>query len=226
MNHTKPQSRHSSLLRKGIPLLWLLISALILCGLGLFSTAQSRGVRPTSHVQADKTKQPVRPVTPESVCCIPTSDEIYLFPGRIYQPQSATALIELKDYKIAVSVKDQVATTSIDQVFVNKSDRTLEAKYLYPLPEDANFSSFTVTINGKAIEGAIMEKDKARQTYQAIVQKLIDPGLMEFIDNRTVQVSVAPILAGEEKKDSPLLHTGSQAGWRVVQVPVPFRDPE
>lgn len=199
MNHTKPNYRHASQGRKGTTFLWFLISALILCGLGLFSTAQSRGVRPASHVQTDKTK-PGRPVTPPSVCCIPTSDEIYLFPGRIYQPQSATALIELKDYKIAVSVKDQVATTSIDQVFVNKSDRTLEAKYLYPLPEDANFSSFTVTLNGKAIEGTIMEKDKARQTYQAIVQKLIDPGLMEFIDNRTVQVSVAPILAGEEKK--------------------------
>lgn len=138
-------------------------------------------------------------ITDTRTIAIPTSDEIYLMPWRIIAPRSATPVIELKKYKVDVSVKDNIATTSIDQTFVNRSNRTLEAKYLYPLPEDANFSTFTLTINGKAIEGQIMEKDKARQTYTEIVRKLIDPGLLEYLDSRTVQASVAPIMPGEEK---------------------------
>lgn len=126
-------------------------------------------------------------------------DEVILLPGRIIAPSQVENPITLKSYDIDVSIRDNVATTTVEQRLVNHSGHTVEAKFLYPLPEDANYSGFTLTINGKPVEGKLMEKDEARRQYYEIVRKLIDPGLLEFVDNRTVQASIAPIFAGEEK---------------------------
>jgi Ca-activated chloride channel family protein len=126
-------------------------------------------------------------------------DEIFILPNRVFAPPPIRTQIDMTRYNIDVSVQNQLATTTVEQTFVNRSNRTLEAKYLYPLPEGANFSSFSLTVNGKTIEGQMMEKDQARRQYMEIVRKLIDPGLLEFLDERTVQVSVAPIFPGETK---------------------------
>ncbi len=130
----------------------------------------------------------------------PPENSVVLLPDRVVPPPQCDCPVQLTRYDIKTSIKDNVATTTITQEFKNDSGRTLEARYLFPLPPDANFSSFTLTVNGKALEGQILEKDQARQTYQEIVRKLIDPGLLEYIDDKTVQVSVAPFFAGETKK--------------------------
>lgn len=126
-------------------------------------------------------------------------ESVVIMPGRIIAPPRLRHGVAMTKYDVDVSVRDNIATTTIEQHFKNNTGRTLEAQYLYPLPEDANFSSFTLTINGKPVEGQIMEKDKARQTYNNIVRKLIDPGLLEYVDRKTVRVSVAPIFADETK---------------------------
>lgn len=128
------------------------------------------------------------------------SEEIILMPDRVIAPPRTTRPVTMKDYDVHVAIKDNMATTTIEQTFTNNTSRNVQARYLYPLPEDANFSSFSITINGQPVEGKIMEKEEARRTYFNIVQKLIDPGLLEYVDNKTVQVSVAPIAPGESKK--------------------------
>lgn len=128
------------------------------------------------------------------------AERVTIFPDRIILPPNMEAAVALTDYAVDTSIKDNIATTTITQTYKNASSQTLEARYLFPLPADANFSSFTLTVNGKALEGKILEKNEARNTYQEIVRKLIDPGLLEYIDDRTVQVSIAPFFAGETKK--------------------------
>jgi Ca-activated chloride channel family protein len=128
------------------------------------------------------------------------SETITILPDRILMPPDwPSADVSLTDYQVKASIKDNIATTTVTQVFKNNSNRTLEARYLFPLPPDANFSSFNLTVNGKTLEGKILEKEAARQTYQAIVRKLVDPGLLEYIDDKTVQASIAPFFAGETK---------------------------
>ncbi len=130
----------------------------------------------------------------------PPSDEVIIMPTRVIAPPNLPSdPIKMKTYHIDVAIKDNLATTTIEQIFVNNTKQTLQAKYIFPLPQGANFSSFNVTINGKQVEGQLMEREQARQKYYEIVRKLIDPGLLEFIDHKTVQLSVAPIFAGEKK---------------------------
>lgn len=127
-------------------------------------------------------------------------DEVILMPNRVITPHGLPSTgFRMKHYDIDVAVKDNIATTTVSQEFLNESNRTIEAKYLFPLPEDADFSSFNLTIDGETLEGQLMEREAARQKYYEIVRKLVDPGLLEFIDCKTVQVSVAPIPAGQSR---------------------------
>ncbi len=130
----------------------------------------------------------------------PVGMPVTLLPDRIILPPQLSSGVVMTAYDVDTRIKDNVATTTVTQTYKNTSGQTLEARYLFPLPTDANFSSLTLTVNGKTLEGKILEKEEARNTYQEIVRKLIDPGLLEYLDDKTVQLSIAPFFAGESKE--------------------------
>src|SRR5512142_2657618 len=64
--------------------------------------------------------------------------------------------ISVKYHHVDVAIKDQVATTHVDQVFVNNAGFAVEGTYMFPLPEDAAISSFDMTVDGKKLEGKLL----------------------------------------------------------------------
>ena len=108
--------------------------------------------------------------------------------------------LRLQDADVRVEINDQVAKTYITQTFVNDTDRNLAGTYLFPLPEDTTFSSFSLHIDGKPVEGKILEAQEARQQYEEIVRRMVDPGLLEYADNKTVRARIFPIPAHGTKK--------------------------
>lgn len=108
--------------------------------------------------------------------------------------------LRLEAADIKVDITDQVAKTYITQTFVNDTDRDLAGTYLFPLPDDTTFSSFSLHIDGKPVEGKILEAQQARQEYEAIVRKMVDPGLLEYADNKTVRARIFPIPKHGTKK--------------------------
>lgn len=108
--------------------------------------------------------------------------------------------LHMQAQDIKVEITDQVAKTYITQTFVNDTDQNLAGTYLFPLPDDTTFSSFSLHIDGKPVEGKILEANEARQQYEAIVRKMIDPGLLEFADYKTVRARIFPIPARGTKK--------------------------
>ncbi|MBX9723203.1 MAG: VWA domain-containing protein, partial [Candidatus Obscuribacterales bacterium] len=108
--------------------------------------------------------------------------------------------LRLEKAEVRVEINDQVAKTYITQTFFNDTDRNLAGTYLFPLPEDTTFSSYSLHIDGKPVEGKILEATEARQTYEAIVRQMIDPGLLEYADYKTVRARIFPIPAHGSKK--------------------------
>ncbi|HEY9712954.1 MAG TPA: VIT domain-containing protein, partial [Chroococcales cyanobacterium] len=108
--------------------------------------------------------------------------------------------LHLESENIKVDITDQVARTYITQTFMNDTDRNLAGTYLFPLPEDTTFSSFSLHIDGKPIEGQILEANAARQQYEEIVRRMVDPGLLEYADYKTVRARIFPIPAHGTKK--------------------------
>ena len=101
---------------------------------------------------------------------------------------------------VDVEIEDQIATTHIDQLFVNNSDRLLEGIYLFPLPQGAAVNELTMWVNGQPIEAKILEADEARQIYDEIVRQLRDPALLEYVGTSAIQANVFPIPPREERR--------------------------
>ncbi len=108
--------------------------------------------------------------------------------------------LHLQAAAVKVEIKDQIAKTYITQTFSNDSDRNLAGTYLFPLPDDTTFSSFSLHIDGKPVEGKILEASVARQEYESIVRRMVDPGLLEYADSKTVRARIFPIPAHGTKK--------------------------
>ena len=101
--------------------------------------------------------------------------------------------LEIKYHHVEVTIDNQLVTNRVDQVFYNPNDYTIEGTYVFPLPADAVVSKFVLWIDGKPVEGKILDAGQARQIYEEIVRKLADPALLEYIGRGAVQASVYPI---------------------------------
>lgn len=108
--------------------------------------------------------------------------------------------LSVRYHRVVVSIHDQVATTEVDQVFENNLGRDLEGEYIFPLPEDAAISSFQMEVDGKMIEGKILDKAEARRIYEDIVRRRKDPALLEYVGRNMFRASVYPIPARGSKR--------------------------
>ncbi|MCI0397398.1 MAG: VWA domain-containing protein [Chloroflexi bacterium] len=121
-------------------------------------------------------------------------------PPIVIPPQWNFEGLTIEYQRVDVTIEDQVATTHIDQLFVNDNDWVLEGVYLFPLPAGAAVSQLTMWVNGQPIEAKILEADEARQIYDEIVRQLRDPALLEYIGSSAIQANVFPIPPHDERR--------------------------
>ncbi len=110
------------------------------------------------------------------------------------------AQLAIRYHHVTVTIQDQVAVTRVDQAFVNPNDWQVEGTYLFPLPEGAVVSSFTLWVDGKPVEGRVLDAAQARQAYEEIVRKLQDPALLEYAGRGAVQARIFPIPPRGERR--------------------------
>lgn len=108
--------------------------------------------------------------------------------------------LAIKYHHVDVNIKDQVATTRVDQVFINDNPWEAEGTYIFPLPEGAAVSDFVMWVDGKPVRGEILEADQARAIYNDIVQRMKDPALLEYVGRRALNASIFPIPSGGERR--------------------------
>ncbi len=92
----------------------------------------------------------------------------------------------------AQPVGDMVAT-SVEHVFANPSKERLEGTFRFPLPDGALPTGLALEIDGRLVEGEIVERDKARETYESIVADMRDPALLEWEAGQQFSLRVFPI---------------------------------
>jgi len=108
--------------------------------------------------------------------------------------------LSIKYHRVETKIIDQVAKTSIDQVFVNNYPYDIEGIFIFPLPEKASISEFTMYVGEKKVEGEILERDEARRLYEEIVRTLKDPALLEYAGRNLFRARVYPIPGKGEKR--------------------------
>jgi Ca-activated chloride channel family protein len=120
--------------------------------------------------------------------------------GLLIPVEKAVPPLAMLNHIVKVSIDDQVAVTRVEQTFRNHTDRPLEATYVFPVPKGASVQKFSMWLDGKEVKGELVEAAKARQIYTSIVQRTMDPGLLEYLGSNLLQLKVFPVPARGEQK--------------------------
>ncbi|HYV35569.1 MAG TPA: VIT domain-containing protein, partial [Gemmataceae bacterium] len=131
------------------------------------------------------------------ICHSPAYSQGLLVPKETNLPP-----LQMLGHNVKVVLEDQVAVTTVEQTFHNHTDRELEATYVFPVPKGASVRKFSMWINGKEEKGELVEAEKARQIYNDIVRRTLDPGLLEYIGNNLLRVKVFPVPPRGDQKIS------------------------
>src|SRR5687767_47964 len=116
------------------------------------------------------------------------------------RPAPSYAPIEVAFTKADVVIKDQLATTKVEQEFYNPNSRALEGTFLFPVPKGAHLDKFTMNIDGKPAEAELLTAEKARGIYEDIVRRQLDPALLEYAGRDLFKVRIFPIEPHARKK--------------------------
>lgn len=108
--------------------------------------------------------------------------------------------LEIRYHHVDVTIDDQIAVTRVDQIFYNPNDWTVEGTYIFPIPQDAAVTDFTLWMDGEPVKGEILSAEEARRTYEGIVRQMQDPALLEYADQGAVQTRIFPIDSGSERR--------------------------
>ena len=102
--------------------------------------------------------------------------------------------------EVLVSVTGRIAQIEISEWFINRGMRLAEGEYLYPLHGEAVFQGFSLFQGDVELRGEIMDADRAREIYEAIVRRRAEPALIEFAGQGLLRARVFPIQPNETRK--------------------------
>jgi len=142
------------------------------------------------------------------------------------------APLEVASLKAKVHIRDQVATTTIEQEFFNPNASRIEGSFVFPVPKGAHLDRFTMEIDGREVPAELLSAEKARRIYEDIVRKSRDPALLEYADRDLFRVRIFPIEARATRRvtvaytqllkadDGMLCYTLPMSAARYSTVPV------
>ena len=122
--------------------------------------------------------------------------------GILYvRPRFSTSQYEemwIKNIDVTINIQDQVAETTVDQIFYNDMDQSVETIYIFPLPENAMMTKLVYWFNGEKYEAAIRERQEAVDDYNEKLSQWMDPALLEYIGDNLFRLSIVPVPANSE----------------------------
>ena len=96
-------------------------------------------------------------------------------------------------------IEGPLALTELTLTFQNPEARTLEGRFAITLPEGASVSRFAMEIGGEWQEGEVVEKQRARTSYESFLHQRKDPALLEQGAGNQFSARVFPIPANGTK---------------------------
>jgi len=98
-------------------------------------------------------------------------------------------------HDVQVRIRQPLAEVTVTQVFDNPQPFQLEAYYYYPVPDGATVSNLALWVNGERREARVMERQRAREIYQGIVNEKRDPALVERLSDELFRIRIFPVPA-------------------------------
>ncbi|MBD2204814.1 after-VIT domain-containing protein [Calothrix sp. FACHB-1219] len=104
----------------------------------------------------------------------------------------------LKHTEVQAKVTGNISRVEVTQSFENPFTTTLEAVYIFPLPDEAAVDDMLIRIGDKTIKGSIKKRQEAQQIYEQAKQQGRTAGLLEQERDNIFTQSLANIKPGEQ----------------------------
>lgn len=112
----------------------------------------------------------------------------------------AAQFLELAALHVDVQTAGAMARYEVEHVFFNATEQQLEGTFRFPLPSGSIVTGLALEIDGKLMDGEMLERERARQIYEEIVDSMRDPALLEWEAGQMFKLRVFPIQPGERKR--------------------------
>jgi len=99
----------------------------------------------------------------------------------------------IKSMTITADIHEQIAVTHVDQVFFNEMNQSVEAVFIFPLPENAMVTELVYWVNGVRFVAKVRELQAARNAYNEKLRQWLDPALLEYMGDNLFRLSIVPI---------------------------------
>ncbi|MBD2180744.1 after-VIT domain-containing protein [Planktothrix sp. FACHB-1355] len=121
-------------------------------------------------------------------------------PGGLYveTPDRQKIAFPLKHTEVQAKVAGNISRVEVTQTFENPFTTTLEAVYIFPLPDEAAVDDMLIRIGDRTIKGSIKKRQEAQQIYEQAKQQGRTAGLLEQERDNIFTQSLANIKPGEE----------------------------
>lgn len=101
---------------------------------------------------------------------------------------------------VSATTAGDFAEMRAEHVFRNDAGETREGTFRFPMPAGAILVGLAMEIDGKLVDGELVEREKARKAYEQIVDQMLDPALLEWENGQTFKLRVFPIEAKASKR--------------------------
>ena len=108
--------------------------------------------------------------------------------------------LELQRLDVTVEVHGDVAQTRVEHDFYNASDERLEGTFRFPLPMGAEITGLAMEVDGRMIQGELVERQKAERIFDQIVDEMRDPALLTWEAGNLFTLRVFPIEPSSHKR--------------------------
>ena len=88
-----------------------------------------------------------------------------------------------------------LAETEVIMTFANPNDEQLIGNFYLPIPDQSTVTGYALDINGKLVDAVAIEKVRARQVFEEITRRRVDPGLLEWSKGNNFKTRVYPLPA-------------------------------
>ncbi|HYR08546.1 MAG TPA: VIT domain-containing protein, partial [Longimicrobium sp.] len=102
----------------------------------------------------------------------------------------------IQELNVRAAVQGVFSLTEMEIVFRNPHGRRMEGRFSAVLPEGATVSRFAKEVNGKLMEGEVVERLRANRVYAEILHQMRDPALLEQDQGNRFSARIFPIEAG------------------------------
>ncbi|WP_414756378.1 VIT domain-containing protein [Anabaena sp. CCY 9910] len=116
----------------------------------------------------------------------------------VQTPEQQQIAFPLKHTEVQAKIAGNISRVEVTQSFENPFTTTLEAVYIFPLPDEAAVDDMLIRIGDKTIKGSIKKRQEAQQIYEQAKQQGRTAGLLEQERDNIFTQSLANIQPGEQ----------------------------